>query len=155
MAQIQIDASKSAIWPMLILGIDPGLRTTGWGVVKVAGTELTAGACGSIRPNADLPMAERLHELFQKLHSIVTEYHPDVCAIEDIFIARNSNTTLKLGQARGVALLASALHSVPVYEYTPTAIKKSLTGSGRAGKQQMMVMISYLLPASQPDSDHA
>lgn len=131
---------------MKLLGLDPGLRATGWGVVSFDGDHLRHVANGTIRVKPDAPLAERLHELFRNLVAVVEEQAPDSVAVEETFVNTNPQSTLKLGQARGVALLAPATLGVSVSEYAANLVKKTVVGVGHADKKQIQVMVSYLLP---------
>ncbi len=134
---------------MRLLGLDPGLRTTGWGVIEAAGNRLSHIANGTIDTAADAPMAERLAALFRALERVVGEQSPDESAVEETFVNRNPASALKLGQARGIVMLAPALAGVPVHEYSANLIKKSLVGTGHAGKQQVAMMVRTLLPGAR------
>jgi len=131
---------------VLILGIDPGLTCTGWGVVAKAGSRLSHVANGQIRTNAALPMAERLLQLDAQLTDVILAHHPDTSAVEEVFVNVNPQSTLKLGQARGVCLLSLARGGLPVSEYATRLIKKALVGTGRAEKGQVQAMLKILLP---------
>lgn len=133
---------------LIFLGIDPGLRHTGWGVVRQDGNRLSFVAAGRINPDPDLPMAERLYELAQKLAGIVATHMPDEAAIEETFVNKNAASALKLGQARGAAMLALAQAGLPVTEYAANRVKQSVTGYGHADKTQIQAMINMLLPGS-------
>jgi crossover junction endodeoxyribonuclease RuvC len=139
--------------PIRILGIDPGLRRTGWGVVDVAGNRLMFVACGSVDTNEGLGLAERLVTIHEGLNRIVDEFRPDEAAVEATFVNRDAAATLKLGQARGVALLAPAKAGVAVAEYAPNLIKKTIVGSGHGEKAQIRMMIGVLLPRADPRTD--
>lgn len=131
---------------MRLLGLDPGLRSTGWGVLEARGTRLTHIANGMIRSDSALDLADRLLQLHEGLTEILQSWEPDTAAVEETFVNKNPTSTLKLGQARGVALLAPAMHGVPVAEYAPNHIKKSVVGVGHAGKEQIRAMVKVLLP---------
>ncbi|WP_225205108.1 crossover junction endodeoxyribonuclease RuvC [Novosphingobium huizhouense] len=131
---------------MIILGIDPGLTCTGWGVVSKAGSRLSHVANGQIRTDAKASMAERLVELDAALASVIDLYKPDAGAVEEVFVNVNPQSTLKLGQARGVAMLSVARAGLPVAEYPTKVIKKALVGTGGAEKQQIQHMLKVLLP---------
>ena len=133
---------------VIILGIDPGLRHTGWGLIGHNGNRLSFIAAGRISPSADLPMAARLRQLGDELASIVTRYTPDDSAIEETFVNKNPLSALKLGQARGAAMLVLAQNGLEVAEYAANRVKQSLTGNGHADKIQMQTMIGLLLPGS-------
>ncbi len=140
---------------MLIIGIDPGLRATGWGVISSNNNHISSVASGTIKPNAKNNLSVRLRYIFEQLSLVFDQQNPDSCAVEEIFVSHNAATTLKLGHARAIALLVPALHDLQIGEYAATLIKKTLSGSGRADKQQMRKMISILLPNAEPDSEHA
>lgn len=129
----------------LILGLDPGLRHTGWGVIRSTGNHLRFIAAGTLDPAAALPMAERLKLLAVGLRQVIGRHRPDEAAIEETFVNANARAALKLGQARGVAMLAPAEAGLPVHEYAANLVKKSVTGYGHAGKQQIQAMLRMLL----------
>jgi crossover junction endodeoxyribonuclease RuvC len=129
-----------------ILGLDPGLRRLGWGIVDCEGARLHWRAHGVICPPTDDPLSERLLCLFQNLVQIVTAYEPDEAAIEETFVNMNPSSTLKLGHARAAAMLAPATLGITVAEYAALDIKKSVVGAGRADKEQILFMVKRLLP---------
>lgn len=131
---------------MIILGIDPGLTCTGWGIVSKSGSRLSHVANGQIRTNAKAGMAERLVELDAALTDVILLHRPDAGAVEEVFVNVNPQSTLKLGQARGVAMLSVARAGIPVAEYPTKVIKKALVGTGGAEKQQVQHMLKVLLP---------
>ena len=131
---------------MIILGIDPGLTCTGWGIVAKSGSRLSHVANGQIRTDTKAGMAERLVELDAGLAAVIAQHHPDAGAVEEVFVNVNPQSTLKLGQARGVALLAVARAGLPVAEYPTKVIKKALVGTGGAEKLQIQAMLKVLLP---------
>lgn len=128
-----------------ILGLDPGLRHTGWGIVEKDGTHLRFIAGGVINPSETGALSERLAELHQELKKIIEAYQPDEAAVEQTFVNNNPTSTLKLGQARGVVLLTPALYQLSVAEYTPNQIKKMVVGAGHADKKQVDMMVRTLL----------
>jgi crossover junction endodeoxyribonuclease RuvC len=132
--------------PATLLGIDPGLRHTGWGIVTQNSNRLSFVAAGRISPDADLPMAARLLVLAEGLADIVAQHKPDEAAIEETFMNKNAASALKLGQARGAAMLALAQAGLSVAEYTATRVKQSVVGYGHADKGQIQTMIGMLLP---------
>ena len=140
---------------MRIIGLDPGLQHTGWGVIDQDGTRLSFVAAGRISSVASQPLAERLAEIHAGLNAIIDLHQPDAAAVEETFVNKNPTSTLKLGLARGVALLTPALHKLEVFEYPANLIKKSVVGAGHAGKEQVQVMVRVLLPASQAGSPDA
>jgi crossover junction endodeoxyribonuclease RuvC len=131
---------------MLILGLDPGLGTTGWGLVAAQGNRLTHVANGHISTDAARPLAERLVMLDSALAGIIDRYRPEAAAVEEVFVNANPQSTLKLGQARGVCLLAAARAGLPVSEYAARLVKKAVVGTGRAEKPQVQAMLRILLP---------
>jgi crossover junction endodeoxyribonuclease RuvC len=143
---------------MRVLGLDPGLRHTGWGVIDAVGSRLVHVADGVVHAPLDLPLAERLVALFRELGAVVERYHPDAAAVEETFVNKNPSSTLKLGLARGIALLAPAERGLPVAEYSANLIKKSVVGAGHAEKAQVQMMVRHLLPGSaiaEPDAADA
>ncbi len=134
---------------MRLIGLDPGLRRTGWGVIEVSGNRLTHVANGTVGSEAALSLAERLSQLFDALTAVIAEYSPDEAAVEETFVNRNPSSTLKLGQARGAVLLAPAQSGIPVAEYPANLIKKALVGNGHADKNQIQAMVSILLPGAK------
>ena len=138
-----------------ILGIDPGLRNTGWGVIEAAGTRLTYIGCGSIHTDAATSLAERLALIHRSIARLVDAQRPAEAAVEETFVNRDPQSTLKLGQARGAALAALALMELPVAEYAANLIKKTVVGVGHAEKAQVQMMVKMLLPASQAKSPDA
>ena len=131
---------------MMLLGLDPGLRRTGWGVIAVDGNHLSHVANGCVKSESSRPLAERLVQIYQGLERVIATHRPEAAAVEQTFVNRNASSTLKLGQARGVVLLAPALAGIPVSEYAANLIKKSVAGTGHAGKQQIRMMVETLLP---------
>lgn len=138
-----------------ILGIDPGLRRTGWGVVDLDGTRLSFVACGVVRVAVDGDLAARLKDLHDALAALVAAHRPHEAAVEETFVNVNPASTLKLGQARGVALLVPALAGLPVAEYAANLVKKTVVGAGHAEKQQIRRMVEVLLPKAAIESDDA
>jgi crossover junction endodeoxyribonuclease RuvC len=136
-----------------IIGIDPGLRRTGWGVLDTLGSRLSFVAAGTVRPAEALPMAERLCLIHDGLAKVLEEFAPDEAAVEATFVNRDAAATLKLGQARGVAMLAPARAGIAVAEYAPNAVKKTVVGAGHAEKEQIRMMVTMLLPRAKFDSD--
>jgi crossover junction endodeoxyribonuclease RuvC len=131
---------------MIILGLDPGLGTTGWGAIRKEGNRLSHLDNGEISTNAKLPLANRLLLLDAKLSAVIDEFHPDAVAVEEVFVNKNAQSTLKLGQARGVVLLGAARARVLVTEYAARLVKKSVVGTGKADKAQIAAMLRVLLP---------
>ena len=134
---------------MRILGLDPGLINTGWGMIVVDGSSLHHIAHGVISPRSSLPMAERLTAIHGGVCDVVAEQAPDVVAIEETFVSLNAESTLKLGLARGAALVAAASTGLAVSEYATRLVKKTVVGTGRAEKHQVAVMIGILFPGAR------
>jgi crossover junction endodeoxyribonuclease RuvC len=135
-----------------IIGIDPGLRRTGWGVVESDGVRLGYVGSGLITSDGDDELAYRLRQLFEGLLGVIAAMKPDEAAIEETFVNKDPRSTLKLGQARGIALLAPASRGLKVAEYTPNQIKKTVTGAGHAEKRQIQAMVGFLLPKAKFES---
>lgn len=133
---------------MRILGIDPGLERTGWGVIDFTGNRLSFVAAGVIRSKATEVVAVRLTRIDQELSRIVAEFKPDTAAIEETFVNKNAASSLKLGQARGVAIVAPARAGLEVAEYSANSVKKTVVGAGHAAKEQVGMMIKVLLPTA-------
>ena len=140
---------------MRLIGVDPGLRRTGWGILEVNGSRLGHVAHGTIISDSSLPLAERLCQLYLGLDEVLGRWQPIEAAVEETFVNKNPASTLKLGQARGVLLLAPAIADIPVIEYTPNLIKKSIVGTGHAHKEQVAMMVGVLLPAAGAVKDDA
>jgi crossover junction endodeoxyribonuclease RuvC len=138
-----------------ILGIDPGLRRTGWGLIGCEGNRLIYLACGSVETNDKLSLAERLVTIHDGLARIVDEFRPDEAAVEATFVNRDATATLKLGQARGIALLVPAKAGLSVAEYAPNLVKKTIVGAGHGDKAQIRMMLGVLLPKAAPPSHDA
>jgi crossover junction endodeoxyribonuclease RuvC len=138
-----------------ILGIDPGLRRTGWGVIETDGNRLAFVACGTILSNDQEALARRLVSIHDGLAAVVADHGPDEAAVEATFVNKDAVATLKLGQARGIALLVPALAGLHVGEYAPNLVKKTIVGAGHAEKRQIHAMIRVLLPKADPKSDDA
>jgi crossover junction endodeoxyribonuclease RuvC len=138
-----------------ILGIDPGLRRTGWGMVEIAGNRLGFLGCGSVTTNNQEPLAVRLLVIHDGLMRILDEFRPDEAAVEATFVNKDAKATLKLGQARGIAMVVPAKAGMPVCEYAPNLVKKSIVGAGHGDKAQIRMMIGVLLPKADPSSDDA
>jgi crossover junction endodeoxyribonuclease RuvC len=138
-----------------ILGLDPGLRHLGWGVVDWDGARLSYVACGTITSDAEEAMGRRLSSLFDGLEEVVRRWAPAEAAVEETFVNGNARSALKLGQARGIALLVPARLGLPVDEYAPNSVKKTVTGAGHAEKAQIRAMIRYLLPKAAPETEDA
>ena len=143
---------------MIILGLDPGLGVTGWGAIRAEGNRLTHVANGRIATDAKLDLGARLVALDAAMTSLLAEYAPQAAAVEEVFVNKNPQSTLKLGQARGVVLLGAARAGLAVGEYAPTLVKKAVVGTGTAEKAQVHAMVARLLPGAQiagPDAADA
>ncbi|MBN1274382.1 MAG: crossover junction endodeoxyribonuclease RuvC [Candidatus Aminicenantes bacterium] len=136
---------------MIILGIDPSVQATGFGIIEFKEAKTFVLAYGVIKPRRGLPLYRKIHEIHNSVDKIITDYNPDEVAVESLFYAQNIKTALTLGQARGAALVAVAEKDRPLYEYSPLEIKKAVTGYGQAGKEQVITMIKALL---QIDDDN-
>lgn len=141
--------------PIRIIGLDPGLRNLGWGVIEQDGSRLSFVACGSVHSRAGSPLGERLKQLHEGLAEIVRAHAPAEAAVEETFVNRDPQSALKLGQARAIALVVPALAGVPVAEYAANLIKKTIVGAGHAQKQQVAAMIRILLPKAEATSADA
>jgi crossover junction endodeoxyribonuclease RuvC len=131
-----------------IIGIDPGLRRCGWGVIDVLGNRLTYVGCGTITPPVALSLAERLRDLHDGLAAVIARYAPQEAAVEETFVNAGVRSALALGQARGVAMVTPAVAGLPVAEYAANLVKKSIVGAGHADKNQVGMMVRMLLPAA-------
>ncbi len=138
-----------------IIGIDPGLRITGWGIIESRGADIAYVGSGSIRSDDRKPIAARLRELHDGLAAIIREYGPSEAAVEETFVNRDPQSALKLGQARAIALVVPALAGLTVAEYAANLVKKTLTGTGHAGKPQIAMMAGMLLNGSGLQSGDA
>ena len=135
-----------------IIGLDPGLRRTGWGVVDSDGVRLVYVASGVIQSPADDDLAYRLRAIFEGVASVLANFSPREAAVEETFVNENPRSTLKLGQARGAVMLAPAMAGLTIREYTPNLIKKTVVGAGHAEKRQIQAMIGFLLPKAKFES---
>ena len=141
---------------MRILGIDPGSRITGYGVIQAQSTQLALLACGTIRTGAETDFSKRLLVIFTDLREVIQAHKPDVAAVEEIFLNRNPSSTLKLGHARGVAMIAALQSGIEVFDYTALRVKQAVAGYGKAEKSQVQYMVRTLLGLNAaPSSDAA
>ena len=140
---------------MKVIGIDPGSKCCGYGVLEVRGGDIKHLASGSIAPGANFPFYQRLKAIYDSLLIVIGEHSPDIMSVEDIFFAKNAKSAIKLGEARGVALLAASNSGIPVCEYTPTKVKLAITGRGRANKSEVQKMLSMILGISDFDTEDA
>jgi crossover junction endodeoxyribonuclease RuvC len=138
-----------------IIGIDPGLRRTGWGVVETQGNALRFVAAGTVRSDDKGELATRLCQLHDGLSAVIRDMAPEEAAVEATFVNKDASATLKLGQARGIAMLVPALAGLTVAEYAPNAVKKAVIGVGHGEKQQIHMMVRVLLPKAKFDGDDA
>ncbi|WP_454655787.1 crossover junction endodeoxyribonuclease RuvC [Bosea beijingensis] len=141
--------------PIRILGIDPGLRKTGWGIVISEGSKLSFVACGCIESDGALSLGQRLRQLHEGLNKVLAAHRPHEAAVEETFINRDPQSALKLGQARGIALVVPALAGLDVAEYAANLVKKTVVGVGHADKKQVQAMIRVLLPKAETSSADA
>ncbi|MBB3658063.1 crossover junction endodeoxyribonuclease RuvC [Rhizobium sp. BK650] len=132
-----------------IIGIDPGLRRTGWGIIDTLGNSLRFVASGTVTSDGDMDLASRLCQLHDGLADVVHSYKPDEAAVEQTFVNKDAVATLKLGQARGIAMLVPARAGLPVSEYAPNAVKKTVIGVGHGEKQQIHMMLKILMPKAE------
>jgi len=138
-----------------ILGIDPGLRRTGWGLIEAEGNRLIHVACGSLETSERAALGERLVAIHDGLLAVIERYSPHEAAVEATFVNANASATLKLGQARGIAMLVPAKAGLTVAEYAPTVVKKTVVGAGHGEKAQIRMMIGVLLPKADPETEDA
>lgn len=138
-----------------IIGIDPGLRRTGWGVIESEGNRLRFIACGVLTPAVDQDLSLRLVHLFEGLRKLIGEYTPEEAAVEETFVNAGARSTLLLGQARGIAVMTPASMGLPVGEYSANLVKKSVVGTGHADKKQIELMVKTLMPAASFKSSDA
>ncbi|MBN8813546.1 MULTISPECIES: crossover junction endodeoxyribonuclease RuvC [Sphingomonas] len=131
---------------MIILGLDPGLGTTGWGLIRAEGNRLSHLANGRLKTDTQAPLPRRLAHLDAMLAALIADHGPEAAAVEEVFVNSNAQSTLKLGQARGVVLCAAARTGIDVGEYKPSTVKKSVVGMGNAEKAQVHAMVQVLLP---------
>ncbi|WP_299309770.1 crossover junction endodeoxyribonuclease RuvC [uncultured Croceicoccus sp.] len=131
---------------MIVLGLDPSLTCTGWGLVRVEGARLSHIANGQLPTSSKLPIAERLLQIQQGVAAAIAAHHPDVAAVEEVFVNKNPQSTLKLAHARGCVLAACAAGQVPVFEHSTRIVKKAVVGTGAAQKEQVQAMLKVLLP---------
>lgn len=139
-----------------ILGIDPGSRTTGYGIIEKSGSRIGFVTCGTIRTTSGWKLNDRLLEIYDGLMLVIDQHQPDVAAVEDMFVAHNPRSALKLGHARGVAVLAAIKSGMSVHDYPPRVVKQAVAGYGQAEKEQVQHMVCALLElSSSPSSDAA
>ncbi|MBQ8660420.1 MAG: crossover junction endodeoxyribonuclease RuvC [Alphaproteobacteria bacterium] len=137
------------------MGIDPGLRHTGWGIVDFTNNQFRHIANGTLNISEKGTLPERLAEIYKRLREVLEQYKPEEVAVEEVFVNVNPSSTLKLGQARGVAILTPSILGISVFEYSPNLIKKSVVGIGHATKEQIQMMVGVLLNKPKIDSEHS
>ncbi|MBI4426121.1 MAG: crossover junction endodeoxyribonuclease RuvC [Candidatus Kerfeldbacteria bacterium] len=135
---------------LIVLGIDPGLGRTGYGVVRLADGSLSLKTCGTIETPARQPVGQRLATLHRNLHDLMTKHRPDRMAVEQLFFSTNVKTAMVVSQARGVVMLAAAEHRLPIQEFSPLTVKQSVTGYGQANKRQVQRMLQLLFKLDRP-----
>lgn len=140
---------------MRIIGIDPGLKHTGWGVIEKNNNNLSFVACGRVTTDAKQHISHRLLIIQTELSSVLASFKPDRCAMEETFVNKNPLSSLKLSHARGVAMVTCAADMIPVAEYAPNLVKKTVVGVGRADKNQVMTMVKIILPKAKITSEDA
>ena len=158
MGQLRRPRGRAGEAGLKVLGLDPGLGTTGWGLIEADGNRLAHIANGQIKTDVLNPLPQRLARLAEQLEAVIAEHRPDAAAAEEVFVNQNPQSTLKLGQARGVALLCAARSGIAVGEYSPTLVKKAVVGTGGAEKAQVHAMVARLLPGAKiagPDAADA
>ena len=141
-----------------VLGLDPGLGTTGWAIISADGNRLSHVANGQLKTDSSAPLPQRLATLAEQLEALIADHRPEAAAVEEVFVNKNPQSTLKLGQARGVALMCAARAGITVGEYSPTLVKKAVVGTGGAEKAQVHAMVARLLPGAKiagPDAADA
>lgn len=135
---------------MRVLGIDPGTLTSGYGIVTEEDHKLFHVVSGGISPSAKQPFPRRLRKIYEELEKVIDKFKPQAVVVEDLFVANNIKAALKLGHARGVAILAAVNAGIPVFEYAPTEVKQAVVGSGKADKKQVQLMVKTLLELPKP-----
>ena len=131
---------------MLILGIDPGLNYTGWGIIKNDSSSISYVDCNIIKPNAKLDTSRRLFHIYDELKQVFNKYQIDAVSIEETFINKDMKGSLKLGYARGIGLMIPSIYNIPVFEYAPNTVKKTVAGRGHASKDDIKLILSFLMP---------
>ena len=137
----------------LVIGIDPGLNHTGWGLIKTEGSQIKYVSSGTINTKLTESLPDRIHFIYQSLKEVIIEYSPDYFAIEETFVNKNPQSSMKLGYARAAAILAAKNSQIPIYEYSAKYVKKAIVGSGNADKNQIAFMLKTLLPGAKPASE--
>ena len=158
MGQLRRPGGRAGEARLKILGLDPGLGTTGWGLIQADGNRLAHIVNGQIKTNTSAPLPQRLASLAEQLEAVITEHRPDGAGVEEVFVNANPQSTLKLGQARGVAIMIAARAGIDVGEYAARLVKKAVVGTGGAEKAQVHAMVARLLPGAKiagPDAADA
>jgi len=137
---------------MLLLGVDPGSRVTGYGLVEKKQNRMVCIHAGTITPPGNLPLYQRIHKIFESMVGVISRYHPAQMAMEDVFFSKNVKSALKIGHARGAVMIAAAQCGLEVFEYTPLEIKKAVVGYGRATKEQVRSMVQVILNLNKTHS---
>ncbi len=150
---LALQHSRAMTATIRIIGIDPGLRRTGWGIIEAAGNALRFVGAGTVRSDDKAELATRLCQLHDGLRDVLASFAPDEAAVEQTFVNTNASATLKLGQARGIAMLVPALAGLVVAEYAPNAVKKTVIGVGHGDKKQIHMMVRVLMPKATFDGD--
>ncbi len=140
---------------IIILGIDPGLINTGWGVILLKNNSLSYIASGTIITNSKDPIEFRLKNIYSGIYKVISIYNPEVCAMEDIFVNKNNLSSLKLGYARAAAIVTIGLAQKSFFEYSPNLVKKAVVGRGKADKNQVQYMVNQILPKAKVTNEHA
>ena len=135
---------------MIVLGVDPGSLLTGYGIIRAGNRSFEVLSCGAIKNRSTAPLPERLKLIYETLTELIESFHPDEFAIETAFYGKNAQSALKLGQARGVSILAAVTRDIPTHEYSPREVKKAVVGNGTASKEQVQAMMLSLLRLSKP-----
>ena len=146
MGQLRRPRGRAGEARLKILGLDPGLGTTGWGLIEAEGNRLAHIANGQIKTDTNAPLPRRLAALANQLEALIADHSPAAAAVEEVFVNKNPQSTLKLGQARGVAMMCAARAGIEVGEYAPSLVKKGVVGTGGAEKAQVHAMVQRLLP---------
>jgi len=152
---VQITSTVARLTMSIILGIDPGSRITGYGVVEVHGGKSTYIDSGCIRTDTKAELSERLGQIFEGINEVIRLHLPQEVGVEQVFMAKNADSALKLGQARGAAIVACTTHRIPVFEYSARQVKQAVVGTGAAQKEQVQKMVCHLLRLSQTPQEDA
>ncbi len=140
---------------MRILGLDPGLNFTGWGIIDVKNSDIKFVDCGIINPSRKDSNSKRLHKIYECVKEVISNFSPEVVSIEETFVNKNPQGALKLGYARGIILMIPSIYNLEVFEYAPTVVKKTVSGNGHASKDQVKTMIKFIMPNVKEIKDDA